>query len=315
MATNETMRKAKGSKKDEFYTQFEDIREELENYKEHFIGKTVWCPCDLPNVSNFCKFFEEVYEEWGIKKLIFTSYPNGECRIIDKEGCYDFVIDGSCSYDSEEVKHFRDEADIIVTNPPFSLFKEFISWLIENDKKFVMLGTGLSIFVKEIFVYYKQRKLWYGYVRNKGLLFEVPSDYNTKIIKDGKKYCKVACSWWTNLGEEKKNPKFDTNVKFNDYAYQTYDNFDAIHVPSRNKIPMDYEGLMGVPSSYLDVRDDEQFELVGILNHFKETDERKGLYVGEKLEVEVSSGRIVKFGGPILNNKALFGRILIKRKV
>lgn len=313
--TNGMMRKAKGAKKDEFKTLYNDIRDELVNYKEHFKGKTVWCPCDLRDVSNFCNFLEDVKDEWGIKKLIFTSYPSGECRIIDDEGCHDFTIDGECSYDSDEVKQFRNEADIVVTNPPFSLFKDFVSWLIENDKKFVILGTGLSIFVKEIFVYYNQKKLWYGYIRNKGLSFEVPSDYNTKIIKDGKKFCKVACSWWTNLGEEKKNPKFNSNVKFSDYNYQKYDNFDAIHVPSRNKIPMDYCGLMGVPSSYLDVRDDETFEVIGILNNYKETDEGKGFYVGEKRDVKVTSGKIVKFGGPILNGKALFGRILIKRKV
>ena len=315
MATNETMRKAKGAKKDEFKTLYNDIRDELVNYKEHFKGKTVWCPCDLRDVSEFCNFLEDVKDEWGIKKLIFTSYPSGECRIIDNNGCHDFTIDGECSYDSDEVKQFRDEADIIVTNPPFSLFKEFIIWLVDSGKKFCVLGRGESIFVKEIFEMYKKNLIWYGKIRNVGMMFQVPDDYESYKIIDGKKICKVTCSWWTNIGNgQEKEHSFDTGIQYNPDNYRKYDNFDAIHVKSRNDIPMNYYGLIGAPSSYLDFRDDDTFEIIGLLNHYKETNVEKGWFIGEERWIKKGNKMVIS-KGPVLDGKAMFGRILIKRKV
>ena len=315
MATNETMRKAKGGKKDEFYTQYLTIKDEMIHHKDEFKGSIVACPCDDYDLSNFCKFFEDVRKEWQIEKLIFTSYPSGKYRIIDNQSVTDGELDGDGDYRSNEVQELIKEADIIATNPPFSLFKEFIIWLVNSGKRFCVIGRGESIFVKEIFELYKKNLIWYGKIRNVGMKFQVPDDYNSDKIVDGKKICKVTCSWWTNFGngQEKEQP-FDTGVSYNPNNYRKYDNFDAIHVKSRNEIPMDYYGLIGAPSSYLDFRDDDAFEIVGLLNHYKETNEEKGLFVAEERWIK-KGGKMVISKCPVLNGKAMFGRILIKRKI
>ena len=314
MRKNGDMRKAKGNKKDEFYTQYDNIFDEMTYYKDEFKGAVVACPCDDYELSNFCKFFEDIREEWGIKKLIFTSYPDGKYRIIDDNEVKDGILDGNGDYRSDEVQELIKDSDIIVTNPPFSLFKEFIIWVVNSGKRFSILGQGVSIFVKEIFELYKKNLIWFGKHRNIAMTFQVPDDYDTKIVIDDKKYCKVACSWWTNFrnGQEKEKP-FDTGVSYNPNNYRKYDNFDALHVKTRNDVPMDYDGLMGVSASYLDVRDDDVFEIVGLFNNYKETDVEKGWYVGEKQKVDVGT-KIISFGGPIMDGKALFGRILIKKK-
>lgn len=322
--SNKTMRKAKGNKKDEFYTQKVDIRTELEHYKGHFAGKSVGCPCDDYRSSKFCECLEEVKEEWGITKLVFTCYvPNGHglCRIVDADGIHDFELEGDGSYDSEEVSKLLEDVDIITTNPPFSLFKEFVNHFIGLGKEIHVLGTQLSIYVKEIYTLYRQKKLWLGYTRNKTMLFEVPNEegYTYKKEVDGKRYGSVAgISWWSSLGKEPEMPTIDTKVKYSPDEYEIYENFDALHVPAVSKIPMDYDGLMGVPGTYIGVHDDKTFEVVGILNGYGKCEPEKGFYCGEKLPT-VNNGKVTMFSGPVLKDengdyKAIFGRILIKNR-
>ena len=323
--SNKTMRKAKGNKKDEFYTQYIDISKEMEHYKGHFAGKSVGCPCDDYDVSEFCKFFNDVQKEWKIKKLVFTCYvPNGKGKycIIEEDGVItEGELEGEGSYDSEEVTKLLEDVDIIATNPPFSLFKEFVQHFIGLGKQIHVIGTQLSIYVKELYRLYREGKVWFGQTRNKTMWFEVPNEegYSYKKEVDGKRYGSVAgISWWSSLDKEPEMPTIDTNVKYSPDDYEVYENFDALHVPSVAKIPMDYKGLMGVPGTYIGVHDNKTFEVVGILNGYGKCEPEKGFYCGEKLPT-VNNGKVTMFSGPVLKDengeyKAIFGRILIKNR-
>ena len=323
MASNKTLRKAKKNKKDEFYTQILDIVNELSKYKTQFNDKVVWCPCDDYDFSQFAKFLTSVKDEWHIKKLIFTSYPNGKCRIIDENGVHDSVLDGDGSYDSPEVQEFFEECDIVTTNPPFSCFDEFVNKFVRAGKTVAILGPWNAFFNQIIFKLYHEKLLWLGHTRNKTMWFEVPDGYKYEKEEDGKKLTKVpGISWWVNFEVDKEIPKYDSGCLYNEIDYPTYENFDAIHVGSSSAIPMDYKGLMGVPGTYINIHDDETFEFVGVLNGFSESDPENGLYCGERMEVlSGADNNVIKFSGPILPHKtidgafrAVFGRLLIKNK-
>lgn len=324
---NSNMRKAKGAKKDEFYTQFPEIVNELSNYKSEYRGTVVWCPCDDYDTSNFCKFFEGVKSEWGIVKLIFTSYPNGKTRVVNTNGSIRDLVVGDGDFRSKEVQDFvKKEAQgyqiTCGTNPPFSIFDEFLYTLEEMGVKHCTLGAWNAFFNKEVWKLYFHDKLWLGYGRNKTMTFEVPDDYKGEII-DGKKMCKVpGISWWTNFPIGEKVEKFKTDCKYDSETYPTYSNFDAIHVSNTNKIPMDYDGLMGVPGNYINVHDGENFEIVGVFNGYAESNPEDGLFCGERLETTDTNGKKTKFSGPVLPHptipnayKAKFGRLLIRKKL
>lgn len=323
MANNKTLRSAKKNKKDEFYTQEIDISSELINYKEQFRRNVVWCPCDDYDYSNFVKFLEEIKSDWEIKKIIATCYPSGKCRIIDDNGIHDSVLDGDGSFDSEEVQSFLEECDIVTTNPPFSRFDEFVERFVRAGKKVCILGPWNAFFNKVIFKLYHEKLLWLGHTRNKTMWFEVPDGYKFEKEENGRKFTKVpGISWWTNFEMPEKKEKFSTDAKYNPDENPKYLNFDAIHVGSTKKIPMDYAGLMGVPGNYINEHDGENFELIGVLNGYGKPEPEHGLYCGEKLDVISGSDmKTVKFSGPVLPhptiegaNKAVFGRLLIKNK-
>ena len=274
---NKNLTRAKSEKNDEFYTQLADIEKELIHYKQHFYGKVVYLNCDTIE-SNFYKYFVDNQEELGIKKIYRTSYSEG----IDFRS--DLALD------------FLKEADIVVTNPPFSLFREYIAQLMEYNKKFLVVGNMNAITYKEIFPLIKNGDIWLGVNSNKTLEFKLPDSYTKwNKIENGSKYGKVpAITWYTNLEHHKRNEKLILYKKYNAEEYPKYDNYDAIEVSKTKDIPIDYSGAMGVPISFLTKYNPEQFEIVG----------------------QMATTKIDEFnqGYPFVNGKKIYARILIKNK-
>ena len=302
------------------------------DYDENvFRGKTILLPCDDPEWSNFTKFFAQNFERFGLKKLISTSYAiesknvkqvyqptlfetaapqfdrkktrvrgkifvldhdtnkNGRIDIEDLEWDY---LKGDGDFRSDEVKKLRDEADIIVTNPPFSLFREFLAWLVEGKKKFLILGNKNAVTYKEVFPLIMSNRLWAGSTNwTREIYFDVPEEFKkaalaagkdrTIVLVDGKHMARSQSVWYTNiehgrrheplsLMNEKDNIKFSKHKEVRGIGYRKYDNYDAIEVPFYDAIPSDYKGVMGVPISFLDKYCPEQFELLGVFNHGKD---------------------------------------------
>lgn len=328
---NDALLNAKKQKNDEFYTLYEYIQKEVNAYIEFnpntFKGKTVLCPCDDPEWSNFTKFFAQNFKRLGLKKLISTSYSmeakkakyeqyhqmtlfetffpqydeekaktKGKIftltRDKNRSGKIDYddlewkYLEGDGDFRSDEVKKLRDESDIIVTNPPFSLFREFVAWVLEAGKKCLLVGQiGMATY-KEIFPEIKENRLWIGVTcNNEDMVFEVPesADVNPKDREKAARMGYVgnytrqgnAC-WFTNLDHGRRHQplalmSMADNLKYSKHkdivqrgSYLHYDNFDAIDIPYIDAIPADYEGMMGVPSTYLDKYNPEQFEILGI---------------------------------------------------
>jgi len=287
---NKNLRSAKASKTDEFYTQLSDIEKELKHYTAHLKGKTILCNCDDPRVSNFFHYFSFNFEKLGLKKLIATCYKNQNADLFsdnksEKAIYLEYTGDknGNNVPDPEEIgiKHLKgdgdfrsreciellDEADIVVTNPPFSLFREFVSQLIEHKKKFIIVGSLNAITYKEIFKQIKDNNLWLGYGFSAGnAYFKTPHvkdfakgvyDVQTGLVK----FRNVA--WFTNLDIQKRHEDLVLFRLYNPHDYPKYDNFDAINVDKIQDIPADYTGIMGVPITFLDKYNPSQFEIIG----------------------------------------------------
>lgn len=289
MAKNNNLHAAKTAKNDEFYTQLSDIEKELNNYKDFFNGKVVYCNCDDPRESNFFKFFSMNFERLGLKKLITTGYKkeghgvafvyegdkNGNRKVDDAE-VEVIQLQGDGSYETDECIAFLKEADVVVTNPPFSLFRDYVKQLMDYNKKFLIIGNMNAITYKEIFPYIKNNELWLG---NRGLgkdfFFGITDEYKEEIVKsktqgggwkviDGEIMGRVAnACWFTNITHNKRNQPLDLYRKFNPTDYPKYDNYDAINVDKVTDIPEDYDGVMGVPITFLDKYCPKQFEIVG----------------------------------------------------
>lgn len=322
--SNADLRAAKKAKNDEFYTQFSDIQKEINAYLEYnpdvFKEKTILLPCDDPEWSNFTKFFAQNFDNFGLKKLISTSYAyeskklnepyqyslfeteapqydesktkthgkiftltrdknqSGTIDIDDLEWNY---LEGDGDFRSTEVKALRDEADIIITNPPFSLFREFISWINEAKKKFIIIGNVGAISYKEIFPLLMKNKLWLGVSIHSGdREFRVPDSYpleaaGSRVDENGNKYIRVkGVRWFTNIDHGRRheplalmtmadNIKFSKHKEIRNHEYLKYDNYDAIDIPFTDAIPIDYDGIMGVPITFLDFYSPDQFEILG----------------------------------------------------
>lgn len=280
MAKNNNLHAAKTAKNDEFYTQLSDIEKELNNYKDFFNGKVVYCNCDDPRESNFFKFFSMNFERLGLKKLITTGYKkdghgvafvyegdkNGNRKVDDAE-VEVIQLQGNGGYETEECIAFLKEADVVVTNPPFSLFRDYVKQLMDYNKKFLILGNNNAITYKEIFPYIKNNELWLGFSANKTMKFQLSDSYEKwdEMDKNGKKYGKVpAITWFTNIPHNKRNTPLDLYRKYNPTDYPKYDNYDAINVDKVTDIPEDYDGVMGVPITFLDKYCPNQFEIVGL---------------------------------------------------
>lgn len=289
---NKNLNKAKEAKKDEFYTQLEDINNELKHYRDHFRGKTVLCNCDDPRVSNFFTYFAYNFEFLGLKKLITTCYKNQDIDLFsqnqseravylvyegDKNGDHipnaDEIgvmpLKGDGDFRSAECIELLKEADIVVTNPPFSLFREYVAQLIAYDKKFLIIGNQNAIKYKEIFPLLKNNKVWLGY-NNGGMAFKVPSYYEERATRfwiddTGQKWRSLGnVCWFTNLEIPKRHEDIILYKKYSPEEYPKYENYDAIDVAKTADIPCDYDGKMGVPITFMDKYNPEQFEIIGI---------------------------------------------------
>lgn len=253
-SNNKNLYKAKTQKNDEFYTQLSDIENELKHYKNHFKGKTVLCNCDL-EWSNFVKYFQDNLESLGIKKLLFSGYNK------DKN---------TGDFRSAECIELLKQADIVVTNPPFSLFREYVSQLVEYDKKFIIIGHQNAITYKEIFKLIKENKIWLGYGFRGGAAHFINEHYENYATAGDKKEGMIRVSgvvWFTNLEIKKRQEEMILYKKYTPEEYPHYDNYDAINIDKTKDIPMDWEGAMGVPITFLDKYNPEQFEILGLGRH------------------------------------------------
>lgn len=291
---NSNLNSAKGAKKDEFYTQLSDIEKELKHHKKHFKGKVVYLNCDDPRLSNFFHYFSYNFEKLGLKKLIATSYKsqdrdlfsqnksdqaiyleymgdkNGN-RVPDIEEIGVKPLKGDGDFRSDESIELLKQSDIVVTNPPFSLFREYISQLIKYDKKFLIIGNVNAITTKEVFRLIQQNKVWIGpSIKSGDREFGVPDDYplnaaGFRVAEDGKKYIRVkGVRWFTNLDHKERHEDLILYKQYTPEEYPSYDNYDAIEVSKTKDIPVDYDGLMGVPITFIDKYDPSQFEIIGI---------------------------------------------------
>lgn len=390
MVDNSGMGAAKTGKKDEFYTQYHDIEAEMNAYIESdpdvFRGKTILLPCDDPEWSEFTRYFATNFERFGLKKLISTSYAKGAAnkqttlfefnsplydrekhdthgklfilsRDVDNSGIIDVedieftgYLKGDGDFNSKEVTKLRDESDIIITNPPFSQFRQFIAWVMEGKKQFIILANINAVTYKEVFPYIKENKLWLGSSIHSGdREFRVPSDYplnaaSYRTDDDGNNYIRVkGVRWFTNIDYIGRHElllldTMEHNLKFNkslrkkfveEYGaleYPVYDNFDAIDIPFTECIPSDYDGIMGVPVTFMDKYNPDQFEILGCADYTGKygSDELGISRIGEKWISKYKEGggkghytanmtSLVFYGG---NGEAFptFKRILIRPK-
>ena len=288
--TTAALHAAKKAKKDEFYTQRVDIENELRHYKAHFKDKTVLCNCDDPRQSEFFKYFVENFEKLGLKKLVATCYKSQDVDLFSQGDCekaicqiYEGDKNGNMRMDDDEINicqlkgdgDFRSaecieilkEADIVVTNPPFSLFREYVAQLVKFDKKFLIIGNQNAITYKEIFPLLMNNKLWIGY-KFGDMAFKVPPDSEpreTRYWQDetGQKWRSMGnVCWYTNLDHEKRHETLPLYKKYTPEEFPKYDNYDAINVNKTSDIPYDYDGVMGVPITFFDKYNPEQFEIV-----------------------------------------------------
>ena len=377
MADNSNLHSAKKAKNDEFYTQYSDIEAEMNAYYEYnhdvFRGKTILCPCDDPEWSNFTRYFAANFTRFGLKKLISTSYAksasnrqmtlfeqnsplydatkhetHGKVFILNSDANGNGAIDtddirftgyleGDGDFRSEEVTTLRDESDVIITNPPFSLFREFLAWILEADKKFVIIGSMNAIKYKEVFPLLRDNKMWLG--TTKPHEFIIPNadgfvDMNGSYVQKFGNIC-----WYTNIdhGIRHKRLILDTmahNLKFNkklrrkfenDYGkleYPHYDNYDAIEVPFTECIPSDYDGVMGVPISFMDKYNPDQFKIVA----FRKGKDGRDLVFTRERERERESSTVlsnpcatsipgmIKNAEGKINGKITYARITIRKK-
>ncbi len=308
---NKNLASAKAAKKDEFYTEYADIEKECRNYGDSFRDKVVFCNCDDPFESNFFKYFVTNFHALGLKELIATSYGSspvvytqpslfGEEEVLCREeaeqkahrieirevpegsptdintllmnpnnSMTDLTEDGD--FRSPECVELLQQADIVVTNPPFSLFREYIGQLIEYEKQFLIIGNLNALHYKEVFPLIQENKMWLGESIHSGdREFRVPEDYplnaaTCRIGDDGHKYIRVkGVRWFTTLDYKARHEDLELTCSYDPNKYPKYVNYDAINVDKTSEIPYDYDGAMGVPDSFLDKYNPSQFEIIGL---------------------------------------------------
>lgn len=329
---NKNLSAAKKAKNDEFYTQMNDIANECRYYKEHFKGKMILCNCDDPYESAFFKYFALNFKTFKLKGLMATCYNGStisdhqlslfpdedekttrvahsivllpehfsEYDRIDEDILKDVIekkhliqkLKGNGDFSSEECLEFLKQADIVVTNPPFSKFREFVSILMEYDKRFLIIGNKNAITYKEFFPLLKENKVWIGY--NSPAEFITPDGVTKKI--------NGLTRWFTNLDNNKRHEKLILWKNYTPEEYPTYDNYNAINVDKVAEIPCDYDGVMGVPITFLDKYNPEQFEIVG------------GSANGQIADA-FKIGTYKTYNNPIIKNKKIYQRIFIRKKV
>ena len=312
---NDNLHTAKKAKNDEFYTQVRDIEMEIEHYIQHFVDKVIYMPCDNPEWSNFWRVLKGQFSAIRCKKIVATFY-NG---VVDKdthpyklewdgETETKTMLEGDGDFRSEECTKILHESDIVITNPPFSMFREFVKWLEDAGKKFLIIGNKNAITYKEFFPYMKENRVWIGYTS--------PSEFKTPDRNVTKKVNGL-CRWFTNLDIQKRHDFIHSGKRYarTPEKYCKYDNCDAINVDRTNEIPDDYDGVMGVPVTFLDKYCPEQYKIIG---------EGRDYPMSAKfVEDYYKSGGTgaYKAGNPLLgyydnngNAKIPYMRILIRRK-
>jgi hypothetical protein len=314
---NTSLRAADGKKDDEFYTDYDDIKQELVNYAKYFKGKVIYCNCDdhagiglgTPK-SNFLKYLADNFEAFQIKKVIATHYEKDKATstmyILDKDNtgdgitCFEDITEipmkGNGDFRSPECIELLKQADIVITNPPFSLFREYIAQLMEYKKKFLIIGNKNALSYKDVFTYIKDNAIWLG--------FNSPSDFTYR----GEPTKKVTglTRWYTNLENSKRNELLNTGKKYDGYEsmYPKYDNYDAINVDKVSDIPMDYDGIMGVPITFFDKYNPEQFEIIDGLNRYTILDVAHINEWARSHHIHLTE----------INGKSKYIRVLIKKK-
>jgi len=342
---NSNLQRAKKAKQDEFYTQLTDIEKELKHYREYFKGKNVFCNCDDPSISGFFHYFSYNFEYLGLKKLITTCYKNQQMNLFSKRDIEKAIyleyegtkndgnvpaledigikpLKGNGDFRSEECIEILKGADVVVTNPPFSLFREYLAQLIKYEKKFLIVGHMNALTYKEIFPLIKNNKIWLGTNNNQSFVFGSPYkntlENNKKFCKqkgyNGDKYIKVpGINWYTNLLHKKRNKKLTLfeNYYGHEENYPKYDNYDAIEVSRVVNIPGDFNGVMGVPITFLDKHNPEQFEII-----WQAAGNTRATAPKEILDRLNYQQHIEDRGGcAIIKGKRTYARILIKRKI
>jgi len=313
--SNSTLQSAISARKDEFYTQLADIENELRHYKEHFRNKTVLCNCDDPRISNFFKYFALNFEILGLKKLICTCYKNQDAdifslhdseravyiiydgdkngnRMPDPEEMEVLPLNGDGDFRSAECVELLKQADIVCTNPPFSLFREYVAQLVKYGKKFLIIGNQNAIHYREIFPLIKEDKMWLGYGFNRNCAHFISryadvaadADHRDGMIRVS------GVTWFTNMEIKKRHEQIILYKTFSEADYPNYDNYDAVNVDKSTDIPVDYNGIMGVPITFMYKYCPEQFEIIG------------------------TSTDTMPKGAPYLNGKRIYERILIRKK-
>ncbi len=313
MTSKSGLRKADSERNDEYYTQISDIEKELFHYKDFFENKTILCNCDDPRVSNFFRFFALNFNNFKLKRLITTCYKNQDADLFSQHNCEKAVwidyrgnpndststdfstieikqLNGDGDFRSQECIEILKQADIVVTNPPFSLFREYIMQLVQFDKKFIIIGNKNAVTYKEVFNLIKENKVWIGYRNmNSDFWFEVPEGNVYEKLVSGKKLKHIMACWYTNLPTQKQLEEIIPYKEYTPEEYPKYDNYDAIDVGQVLDIPKDYYEPMGVPITFLDKYNPNQFEII----KFRKGNDEKDLSV---------------------NGKCPYFRILIKRK-
>lgn len=327
-AVNDTtvLHAAKRNKKDEFYTQRVDIENELRHYKEHFKGKVVLCNCDDPRESEFFKYFVENFEKFGLKRLIATCYKsqdvdlfsqgdceraicqiyegdkNGNMTLDDSEVCVK-QLEGDGDFRSEECIEILKQADIVVTNPPFSLFREYVAQLVKYDKKFLIIGHQNAITYKEIFPLFKENRIWLGF-GFRGNAAHFRSRYEDVATSGDHREGMIRVSgvmWFTNLDVRKRHERLPLYRKFIPEEFPMYDNYAAININKSADIPYDYDEVMGVPITFMEKYNPEQFELIGCSDNGAVDDKYKLPHFKRHNE-------------PYINDKKVYKRIFIRRR-
>ena len=299
MTMSTSLNEARSKKNDEFYTLIEDIEEEMSHYD--FTGKIIYCNCDDHRYSNFYKYFKSRFKELGIKKLMAT------CLTLDYLTEYDGIKETYTKHsgDFRDCNDLLQKADYVITNPPFSLYTEFVKVLMDNNKKFIILGNINALSYKDMFSWLSQDKIWLGNrPLNKDMYFNVPANIQKWLVenkKEGSAYKIInnkvmgrlasAC-WYTNIDHSKRHKIIDTGYKYNE-SYAKYDNYNIINVDKLKEIPMDYYGIMGVPITYMAIHNPEQYDILGIANSAR--------YIGQECITKI-------------NGKKIYNRILIKKK-
>lgn len=301
--SNANLNAAKKAKNDEFYTMYEDIENELQHYPGAFQGKVVYCNCDNPEWSNFWKYFHENFAALGLKKLVSTHYEkdverNGHPYKMEYEGGDDANIaagvktplEGNGDFASDECIEILQQADIVVTNPPFSVFRVYIQTLFDNEKRFIIIGNKQAVILKNVFQHIKKEQVSPGYTHPKAFL------------TIDKKSQKANAGWWawiddSGQGHALPRSPLKLSERYSPDKYKRYDNVDAINVDRVKDIPIDYTGIMGVPGSFIENCDPRQFELIGYTH-----------------DMNGDGGQGVPGGGLYINSKKIYPRVFIRNR-